>query len=81
MLFGGGEWLVRDDGYQPKWTGQHNTLLVDGRGQLGEGAEWFHGSEPLAAKARPKVLRAVSTAALDHIAGDATEAYPQANWA
>ena len=77
VLFGGGEWLVRDDGYHPKWTGQHNTLLINGRGQLGEGAQWFRGGEALAAKAKPKVLRAVSTATLDHIVGDATEAYPK----
>ena len=77
VLFGGGQWLIRDDGYQPKWTGQHNTLLVNGRGQLGEGAEWFNGGQALALKARPRVLRAVSTPALDQITGDAAEAYPR----
>jgi hypothetical protein len=75
VLFGGGQWLIRDDGYHPKWTGQHNTLLVNGRGQLGEGAEWFRGDKALAQKAHPKVLRAVSTPAIDQISGDATEAY------
>jgi hypothetical protein len=74
VLFGNGQWLIRDDGYHPKWTGQHNTLLVGGRGQLGEGAEWFRGMDAM--KARPKVLRAVSTPAVDQITGDATEAYP-----
>jgi len=77
VLFGGGEWLIRDDGYRAKWTGQHNTLLVGGRGQLGEGREWFNGSEPLALKSRPRVVRASSTPALDHIAGDAAAAYPR----
>ena len=77
VLFGNGQWLIRDDGYHPKWTGQHNTLLIDGRGQFGEGAEWFHGSEALAHKSKPKVLRAVSTSAIDQIAGDATDAYPK----
>ena len=77
VLFGGGQWLMRDDGYHPKWTGQHNTLLVNGRGQIGEGAEWFQGSEALARKSKPKVLRAVSTPAIDQITGDATEAYPK----
>ncbi len=57
VLFGAGQWLVRDDGYRAKWTGQHNTLLIDGRGQLGEGQQWFEGSQPLAVKARPRVLR------------------------
>ena len=77
VAFGAGEWLIRDDGYRAKWTGQHNTLLVDGRGQLGEGRQWFNGSEPLRAKARPRVIRAVSTEKMDHIVGDATEAYPK----
>ncbi len=75
VLFGNGQWLIRDDGYQDKWTGQHNTLLVDGRGQLGEGSQWFRGSEPLARKSKPKILRAISTAEFDHLIGDATEAY------
>ena len=76
VLFGAGEWLVRDDGYRSKWTGQHNTLLVDDRGQLGEGQQWFQGNQPLAVKARPRILRADSTPALDHVVGEAGEAYP-----
>ena len=76
VVFGAGEWLLRDDGYRSKWTGQHNTLLIDGRGQLGEGERWFQGSQPLAVKARPRVIRAESTPTLDHIVSDATEAYP-----
>jgi len=76
VLFGCGEWLIRDDGYHPKWTGQHNTLLVFDRGQLGEGAMWFAGNLPLARKAMPKIVQAVSTPTLDCIGGDAAEAYP-----
>ncbi|MBT4484371.1 MAG: DUF4962 domain-containing protein, partial [Candidatus Latescibacteria bacterium] len=77
MLFGEGEWLIRDDGYHDKWTDQHNTLLVDGRGQLGEGRPFFNGDELMDVKARPRVINAVSTLQLDHITGDATEAYPR----
>ena len=77
VLFGAGEWLVRDDGYRAKWTGQHNTLLVDGRGQLGEGKQWFQADEALAAKARPRIVRAISTPGLDQITGEASEAYPR----
>jgi hypothetical protein len=76
VLFGAGEWLIRDDGYGPKWTGQHNTLLIDGRGQIGEGKSSFKSAEALAVKARPRIVRALSSARLDHITGDATEAYP-----
>jgi hypothetical protein len=77
VLFGEGEWLIRDDGYRAKDTGQHNTLLIDGRGQVGEGKMWFAGGDLLRRRARPRVLRAVSTPGLDQIAGDATEAYPR----
>jgi hypothetical protein len=75
VLFGG-QWLIRDDGYFPKWTRQHNTLLVNGRGQLGEGAQWFRGEEALQRKANPRVLVATSTPRFDHVAGDAAAAYP-----
>jgi len=77
VLFAGGEWLIRDDGYRAKWTGQHNTLLINGKGQLGEGRMWFNGAEPLRLKARPRVTRAASTPELDQVTGDATEAYPR----
>jgi hypothetical protein len=76
MVFGNGQWLIRDDGYQDKWTDQHNTLLIDGVGQLGEGHTWLNGTECLLAKARPRVILANSSEELDHLAGDATAAYP-----
>lgn len=75
VLFGDGEWLLRDDGYQAKFTGQHNTLLIDGAGQLGEGRQWFAGGECLQRRAMPRVVRADSTSTVDTIVLDATEAY------
>ena len=77
VLFGAGAWLIRDDGYRAKWTGQHNTLLLDGQGQFGEGKMWFDGSQALQVKTSPRILRAESNADWDHIVGDATEAYPR----
>ena len=79
VLFGSGDWLLRDDGYRTKATSQHNTLLIDGHGQLGEGAMWFQGAQALAVKARPRILHADSTPAFDHLIGDATEAYARTN--
>lgn len=76
VVAGCGEWLVRDDGYHPKWTAQHNTLLIDGAGQMGEGAEWFRGAQPLARKAMPTARLVASTPELDYFVGDATTAYP-----
>lgn len=77
IIFANNQWLIRDDGYQDKWTDQHNTLLIDGAGQLGEGRTWFNGSECLLAKARPRIILANSSAELDHIAGDVAAAYPK----
>jgi len=76
VVFGQGEWLIRDDGYRQKFTGQHNTLLVNGRGQLGEGAQWFRGAELIAARARPRILQATSRPDVDEMLGDATAIYP-----
>lgn len=76
VLFGQGQWLITDDGLGPKQTANHNTLLVDGRGQLGEGHDDFLGEQPLAYKANPSTLCAESHAGLDHVAGDAAAAYP-----
>ena len=76
VLFGEGEFLIRDDGYHVKWTDQHNTLLVDGKGQLGEGGLWFDGSVLHDQADQPRIVKAVSTPGLDHICGDASAAYP-----
>lgn len=78
LVFAHGEWLLRDDGYRAKATRNHNTLTIDGRGQLGEGRLWFNGKEALAVKALPRVERATSTPELDTLVGDATAAYPAA---
>jgi len=77
IVFANGQWLIRDDGYRDKWTDQHNTMLIDGAGQLGEGRTWFNGTECLLVKARPRVILASSSAKLDHITGDVTAAYPK----
>jgi hypothetical protein len=38
-----GKILFRDSGYtKPKETGNHSTLLIDGKGQKGEGNTWFN---------------------------------------
>ena len=76
LLFGAGEWLLRDDGYAWKQTDHHNTLLVDGKGQLGEGYQWFRSAEPIRGRLDPRILRARSTPACDEFAGEAAPAYP-----
>ncbi|MFC1650812.1 DUF4962 domain-containing protein [Candidatus Latescibacterota bacterium] len=79
MLIGNGEWMIRDDGYWGKYTGYHNTLIIDNGEQLGGGYPAFNGAEPHAVQARPRITRAVSTPEYDHITGDATESYPSAS--
>lgn len=91
VLFGDGEFLIRDDGYRYKSTDLHNTLLIDGKGQIGENAGggsgvvygrptqrgmWFAAIEQIHAKAHPRITTAQSSAAFDYIVGDATQAYP-----
>jgi hypothetical protein len=76
VVFGAGGWLLRDDGYSWKQTDQHNTLLVDGAGQMGENAQWFRGYDMIRARIHPRVLQADSTPDVDRMAGDATAIYP-----
>ena len=77
MLFGSGEWLIRDDGTHLKFTRQHNTLLIDGKGQYGEGADAFDGSMLHALKLMPEITVHATSEKYDHISGNVTPAYPQ----
>jgi hypothetical protein len=77
VLFGAGEWLLRDDGYAWKQTDTHNTLLVDGKGQLGEGRQWFSAGAMVKRRLDPRILLAKSAPALDEIHGDAAPMYPE----
>jgi hypothetical protein len=75
VLFGAGEWLVRDDGYAWKQTDHHNTLLVEGKEQVGEGYQRFRAQEPIRRRLDPRILRVADGADLDEIQGDAAAAY------
>ena len=75
LVFANGKWVIQDDGYRWKETGQHNTLLVDGNGQDGEHNHWFGRKLPLPVKGEPTILAAESTPTFDFFAGDATGAY------
>jgi hypothetical protein len=75
-IFGCGQWLIRDDGYSVKRTSHHNTLLVGGRGQLGEGKTWFDCAAARTGGADPKTIRCISTPNLDYMVGEAAGVYP-----
>ncbi|MCD6309047.1 MAG: heparinase II/III family protein, partial [Candidatus Latescibacteria bacterium] len=78
VIHGAGEWLIRDDGNMGKYTGQHNTLVIDGGEQLGGGDSIFDGRVLHAGRLSPHILKASSSDGLDHAVGDAAAAYPRA---
>lgn len=74
-LYSNGEFLLKDDGYADKFTANHNTLLVNGKGQLGEGSDWLLETQYMEYLAEPSIKLAISNDVYDYIVGDATEAY------
>ena len=74
-LYANGEFLLKDDGYADKYTSNHNTLLVNGKGQLGEGSDWLLETKYMEYQAEPFIKLAISNEVYDYIVGDATEAY------
>ncbi len=43
LIWANGQWLVMDDGYVfKKRTDNHNVMIFNGYGQLGEGEKWFN---------------------------------------
>ncbi len=74
MLFSRGEYLVSDPGYSRyKLTQEHNTLLVDGRGQVGEGTTWFH--RKLKRDELATIRSFFGSRGYVSVCGDATRAY------
>lgn len=72
ILFGRGEVLAGDTGYTyKKQTRDHNTVLVDGKGQYGDGEMW-----PNPKPGRAHITRFVTRDDVTIVTGDATSAYP-----
>lgn len=77
QIYAYGRWLAIDPGYEtPKPTRSHSTLLVNGRGQLGEGTTWFDRETVLAAGASSAFLKVETQSTHDYILGDAKNIYP-----
>ncbi|WP_260706595.1 DUF4962 domain-containing protein [Edaphobacter flagellatus] len=78
-VFGDGEWLLRNDGYTgQKSTGQLNSLLVNGSGQLGQQNPlytWFNMALARYSNANIDTSVSFSSSALDYLVGDATSTY------
>ena len=75
QIYSHGDRLIVDDGYKSKWTKFQNTMLINGRGQTGEGAMWFEGQQLRKEKRGPKILRAESSDSHDEVIAEATRAY------
>lgn len=76
LLFSGDRFMVGDLGYTlSKLSKDENTLLVNGRGQLGEGGPWFNpGSRLNSSFARIDTFQ--TQGRFDYAAGQAAEVYP-----
>lgn len=76
VIYANGTWLAIDPGYTHlKETRNHNTILVNGRGQAGAGERWldymaFQNREPA-----PKIMLAETTSEYDYVIGNAGNIY------
>ncbi len=79
QVYAFGEWMAIDSGYSVwKLTAEHNTVLVNGQGQLGGDSMWFDGRKTLTAE--PCAITHVeSNGRFDYMRADASGIYlPQA---
>ncbi len=74
-LYANGEYILIDDGNVDKYTSNHSTLLVNGKGQLGGDQSYIDEGAYIEAGAMPYMKVVASTEAYDYIVGDATQAY------
>ena len=80
ILFANGEMLLRDDGYVSKFTNSHNTLLVGGEGQAGEGLMWFNnngggGIDSEVFENDAAITKVVTRESYDYFVADAAKSY------
>ncbi|MFD2332792.1 Ig-like domain-containing protein [Cohnella sp. GCM10020058] len=76
LVYANGEYLIRDDGYADKLTSNHNTLLVNEIGQIGEGGTWFDSVASKTARSDADILKAESNPTFDYMVGEAAGTYP-----
>jgi hypothetical protein len=76
-LFGGGEFLLVDNGYTAvKDTFQHNTLVVEGKQQVGGGAQWMKWPSYPVPDPQPSLKALTSQPAYAYWVGEGAAAYP-----
>ena len=77
QVYAYGKWLAIDRGYEtPKPFDTHNTILIDGKGQLGGGPNWFDRDTVIRARATSAIVEARTTGSYDYVVGDAMTIYP-----
>jgi hypothetical protein len=77
ILFGGGEFLLVDNGYTSiKDTFQHNTLVVNGKQQVGGGAQWTKWPSYPVPDPQPSMKALTAQATYDYWVGEGAAAYP-----
>ncbi|MEA2062702.1 MAG: DUF4962 domain-containing protein [Gemmatimonadota bacterium] len=76
QVYAFGRFLAVDPMYTYfKSSANHNTLLVKGQGQLGQGEAWFAGAEALYFKHDPLIIETRSTGQYDYVLADLAGAY------
>lgn len=75
-LFAAGELFWVNSDYCFKQTDQENTLLINGRGQIGEMQKWSKLDPYFQHKLAPKIVHTEHTENYTYVIGDATAAYP-----
>ncbi len=80
LLYANGENLLKSGGYTWKKTGNNSTLLINGAGQIGEGAKGLVGDAFVTYDYEPTMTIVEDADTYSYFVGDATEAYaPTAN--
>jgi hypothetical protein len=75
-IFARGQWLAVDPGYsRVKDTRDHNTVIVNGKGQAGEGGQWLDYWAFQQRQPAPAIRLAESTSTHDTVLGDAGAIY------
>jgi len=77
LFMADGKVVFRDSGYtKPKATGNHSTVLIDGKGQKGGGNTWFNFRSWLADPRAPRIREVKRQGKADVIVCDVAPAYP-----
>lgn len=75
QIFSHGDWLITDEGYAWKRTAYQNTLVVNGKGQIGEG-RWLSSQSIMGAKELPSIVYKRVGKDYDYVIGNAKPFYP-----